>query len=96
MGSTWEAFGQLPLSWVARTPEKRTSGHAQRLARGRLMEKGRPGVVTKSSEAKYPAACTSIQMTADRYGHLFPRCDDSAELAAAERTNSCAADTDSR
>jgi integrase len=27
----------------------------------------------------------SIQMTADRYGHLFPRSDDSAELAAAER-----------
>jgi integrase len=27
----------------------------------------------------------SIQMTADRYGHLFPRSDDSAELQAAER-----------
>jgi integrase len=27
----------------------------------------------------------SIQMTADRYGHLFPRIDDGAELAAAER-----------
>jgi integrase len=27
----------------------------------------------------------SIQMTADRYSHLFPRGDDSAELAAAER-----------
>jgi integrase len=27
----------------------------------------------------------SIQMTADRYGHLFPRSEDSAELAAAER-----------
>jgi hypothetical protein len=27
----------------------------------------------------------SIQMTADRYGHLFPRGDDAAELAAAER-----------
>jgi integrase len=27
----------------------------------------------------------SIQMTADRYGHLLPRGDDSAELAAAER-----------
>ena len=27
----------------------------------------------------------SIQMTADVYGHLFPRSDDSAELAAAER-----------
>jgi integrase len=27
----------------------------------------------------------SIQMTADRYGHLFPRTDDGAELAAAER-----------
>jgi integrase len=27
----------------------------------------------------------SIQMTADRYGHLFPRGDDRAELAAAER-----------
>jgi integrase len=26
-----------------------------------------------------------IQMTADRYGHLFPRGDDAAELAAAER-----------
>jgi integrase len=26
----------------------------------------------------------SIQMTADRYGHLFPRGDDAAELAAAE------------
>lgn len=26
-----------------------------------------------------------IQMTADRYGHLFPRGDDTAELAAAER-----------
>ena len=24
-------------------------------------------------------------MTADRYGHLFPRIDDGAELAAAER-----------
>jgi hypothetical protein len=24
-------------------------------------------------------------MTADRYGHLFPRSDDGAELAAAER-----------
>jgi hypothetical protein len=24
-------------------------------------------------------------MTADRYGHLFPRSDDTAELAAAER-----------
>ena len=28
---------------------------------------------------------SSIQMTADRYGHLFPRGDDSAELAAAEQ-----------
>jgi integrase len=28
---------------------------------------------------------SSIQMTADRYGHLFPRSDDGAELAAAER-----------
>jgi integrase len=28
---------------------------------------------------------SSIQMTADRYGHLFPRQDDGAELAAAER-----------
>jgi integrase len=27
----------------------------------------------------------SIQMTADRYGHLFPRGDDRAELAAAEK-----------
>jgi integrase len=27
----------------------------------------------------------SIQMTADQYGHLFPRSDDGAELAAAER-----------
>jgi integrase len=27
----------------------------------------------------------SIQMTADRYGHLFPRSDDGAELAAAEQ-----------
>ena len=27
----------------------------------------------------------SIQMTADRYGHLFPRGDDNAELAAAEK-----------
>jgi integrase len=27
----------------------------------------------------------SIQMTADRYGHLFPRGDDGAELATAER-----------
>jgi integrase len=27
----------------------------------------------------------SIQMTADRYGHLFPRGDAAAELAAAER-----------
>jgi integrase len=29
---------------------------------------------------------SSIQITADRYSHLFPRGDDSAELAAAERT----------
>src|SRR5262249_23281751 len=28
---------------------------------------------------------SSIQMTADRYGHLFPRGDDGAELAAAEK-----------
>jgi integrase len=28
----------------------------------------------------------SIQMTADTYGHLFPRGDDGTELAAAERT----------
>ena len=27
----------------------------------------------------------SVQMTADRYGHLFPRGDDGAELAVAER-----------
>jgi hypothetical protein len=27
----------------------------------------------------------SIQMTADRYGHLFPSTDDGKELAAAER-----------
>jgi integrase len=27
----------------------------------------------------------SIQMTADRYGHLFPRGDDGAELATAEK-----------
>ncbi len=27
----------------------------------------------------------SIQMTADVYGHLFPRGDDSAEMAAAEK-----------
>ena len=29
---------------------------------------------------------SSISLTADRYGHLFPRSDDSAELARAERT----------
>lgn len=28
---------------------------------------------------------SSIQLTADRYGHLFPRGDDGAEMAAAER-----------
>jgi len=28
---------------------------------------------------------SSIQITADRYGHLFPRGDDSDELAAAEK-----------
>lgn len=28
---------------------------------------------------------SSIQMTADRYGHLFPRADDGSEMAAAER-----------
>ena len=28
----------------------------------------------------------SVQMTADRYGHLFPRGDDGAEMAAAEKT----------
>jgi integrase len=28
---------------------------------------------------------SSIQMTADRYGHLFPRADDGSELAAAEQ-----------
>jgi integrase len=28
---------------------------------------------------------SSIQITADRYGHLFPRGDDGAELAAAEK-----------
>ena len=28
----------------------------------------------------------SVQMTADRYGHLFPRGDDGAELAAAEKS----------
>jgi hypothetical protein len=27
----------------------------------------------------------SIQMTADRYGHLFPSGDDGTELAAAEK-----------
>jgi integrase len=27
----------------------------------------------------------SIQMTADRYGHLFPRSDDGSELATAEK-----------
>jgi integrase len=27
----------------------------------------------------------SIQMTADTYGHLFPRSDDGAELAMAEK-----------
>ena len=31
----------------------------------------------------------SIQMTADRYGHLFPSIDDSAELAAAEKVLLC-------
>jgi integrase len=29
---------------------------------------------------------SSIQMTADRYGHLFPRGDDGAEMAAAEKS----------
>jgi integrase len=29
---------------------------------------------------------SSIMMTMDVYGHLFPRGDDSAELAAAERS----------
>jgi integrase len=28
----------------------------------------------------------SIQMTTDRYGHLFPRGDDGAEMAAAEKS----------
>jgi len=28
----------------------------------------------------------SIQMTADTYGHLFPRGDDGAEMAAAEKS----------
>jgi integrase len=31
-------------------------------------------------------AAPSIQMTADTYGHLFPRGDDGAELAAAEKS----------
>jgi integrase len=31
----------------------------------------------------------SIQMTADTYGHLFPRGDDGAEMAAAERAFLC-------
>jgi integrase len=30
-------------------------------------------------------ADASIQMTADRYGHLFPSGDDGAELASAEK-----------
>jgi integrase len=28
----------------------------------------------------------SVTLTADVYGHLFPRADDGSELAAAERT----------
>jgi hypothetical protein len=41
------------------------------------------------SRASVTAAPTgeqpSIQMTADTYGHLFPRGDDGAEMAAAEK-----------
>jgi integrase len=32
-----------------------------------------------------PLGHASIQMTADTYGHLFSRGDDSSELAAAEK-----------
>jgi hypothetical protein len=39
------------------------------------------------------SAPATIQMTADRYGHLFPRSDDGAEMAAAERA-SWAAESD--
>ena len=46
-------------------------------------EDGGLGLPLKLVQARLGHA--SIQMTADRYGHLFPSGDDGAELAAAEQ-----------
>jgi integrase len=48
-----------------------------------VVEASSPELPLKVVQARLGHA--SIQMTADRYGHLFPRGDDGAELAAAER-----------
>ena len=47
---------------------------------------GRKSIVGSNPTLSAQAAeHASISMTADRYGHLFPRGDDGAELAAAEK-----------
>jgi hypothetical protein len=43
----------------------------------------RPGIAAQGGAGRH--GHSSIQITADRYGHLFPRGDDSAELAATEK-----------
>ena len=39
-----------------------------------------------TAASRFPPSHSSIMMTMDVYGHLFPRGDDSEELAEAERS----------
>jgi integrase len=55
------------------------------MPRGQSTERWNGGLELPIKVVQGRLGHSSIQMTADRYGHLFSRGDDAAELAAAER-----------
>jgi hypothetical protein len=66
-----------------RSPALKMRRHRDRAARGEAVYHLPIGAdcITRRVDGGH----ASIQITADRYGHLFPSGDDGAELAAAEK-----------
>ncbi len=73
----------------AKADAKYTGLHALRhyFASWCINRKGDGGLELPLKVVQARLGHSSITLTADRYAHLFPRGDDSAELAAAEGRN---------
>jgi integrase len=82
----WQA-AQIAAGVVAGGRAKYTGLHALRhfYASWCINRKADGGLELPIKVVQSRLGHASIQMTADRYGHLFPRANDEAELAAAER-----------